>query len=161
GDTIFGIELEVQIILLLLVTIRPSARKLAPNSSETLENKDPDMKIFGKLQKNSTDYTEYMKSSKYCIRAKGYEVNSPRVVEAIFHEWTNSWIPGRLVPGDTNLGRLVVRDTFKGKARWGFFPRKLSPTTMLGPHSFSHTMKCHGEGVTQDCVVIKKLRKDD
>ncbi|KAI3826074.1 hypothetical protein L1987_00116 [Smallanthus sonchifolius] len=45
------------------------------------ENKDPDMKIFGKLKisENKISYIEYMKSSKYCICAKGYEVNSPRV----------------------------------------------------------------------------------
>ncbi|CAN4076765.1 unnamed protein product [Withania somnifera] len=48
------------------------------------ENKDSDMKIFGKISKVS--YVQYMKSSKYCICAKGYEVNSPRVVEAIFYE---------------------------------------------------------------------------
>ncbi|KAL9167980.1 hypothetical protein ABFS82_05G131700 [Erythranthe guttata] len=45
------------------------------------ENKDPDMKIFGRLKKDS--YAWHMKNSKYCICAKGYEVNSPRVVEAL------------------------------------------------------------------------------
>ncbi|KAH6822327.1 Exostosin family protein [Perilla frutescens var. hirtella] len=52
------------------------------------ENKDPDMKIFSKLQKvkGQMTYTQYMKSSKYCISAKGYEAFSPRVVEAIFFE---------------------------------------------------------------------------
>ncbi|PWA62913.1 exostosin family protein [Artemisia annua] len=62
------------------------------------ENKDPDMKIFGKLQKNNTSYVEYMKSSKYCICAKGYEVNSPRVVEAIFHECVPVIISDNFVP---------------------------------------------------------------
>ncbi|GJX35286.1 retrovirus-related pol polyprotein from transposon TNT 1-94 [Tanacetum coccineum] len=62
------------------------------------ENKDPDMKIFGKLQKNSTGYTEYMTSSKYRICAKGYEVNSPRVVEAIFHECVPVIISDNHVP---------------------------------------------------------------
>nr|KYP65147.1 hypothetical protein KK1_011376 [Cajanus cajan] len=44
------------------------------------ENKDPDMKIFGTLprSKGNRNYIQYMKSSKYCICAKGYEVNSPR-----------------------------------------------------------------------------------
>nr|KYP52336.1 hypothetical protein KK1_025813 [Cajanus cajan] len=44
------------------------------------ENKDPDMKIFGKMAKSkgNRNYIQYMKSSKYCICAKGYEVNSPR-----------------------------------------------------------------------------------
>ncbi|CAI9289423.1 unnamed protein product [Lactuca saligna] len=51
------------------------------------ENKDPEIKIFKKLpkSKNNKNYIEYMKSSKFCICAKGYEVNSPRVVEAIFY----------------------------------------------------------------------------
>ncbi|KAL0330361.1 UNVERIFIED_CONTAM: putative glycosyltransferase [Sesamum radiatum] len=52
------------------------------------ENKDPDMKIFGPIPKvkGQMSYAQYMKSSKYCICAKGFEVNSPRVVEAIFYE---------------------------------------------------------------------------
>ncbi|XP_006439146.2 probable glycosyltransferase At5g03795, partial [Citrus clementina] len=53
------------------------------------ENKDPDMKIFGQMpkakgrgkRKGKMDYIQHMKSSKYCICAKGYEVHSPRVVE--------------------------------------------------------------------------------
>lgn len=45
------------------------------------EDKDPDMKIFGRMKSDS--YVWHMKNSKYCICAKGYEVNSPRVVEAI------------------------------------------------------------------------------
>ncbi|KAL2236052.1 probable glycosyltransferase At5g11130 [Sesamum indicum] len=47
------------------------------------ENKDPDMKIFGRMQ--AGNYVWHMKNSKYCICAKGYEVNSPRVVEAIIY----------------------------------------------------------------------------
>ncbi|XP_024983590.1 probable glycosyltransferase At5g03795 isoform X1 [Cynara cardunculus var. scolymus] len=64
------------------------------------ENKDPDMKIFGKLKKskNNRNYIQYMKSSKYCICAKGYEVNSPRVVEAIFHECVPVIISDNFVP---------------------------------------------------------------
>ncbi|KAL0311959.1 UNVERIFIED_CONTAM: putative glycosyltransferase [Sesamum radiatum] len=43
------------------------------------ENKDPDMKIFGKLRavKGQMTYIQYMKSSKYCISAKGYEPYTP------------------------------------------------------------------------------------
>ncbi|CAH9136392.1 unnamed protein product [Cuscuta epithymum] len=48
------------------------------------ENKDPDMKIFGRV--NKKEYMKHMKNSKYCICARGYEVNSPRVVEAISYE---------------------------------------------------------------------------
>lgn len=64
------------------------------------ENKDPDMKIFGKLKKskNNRNYIQYMKSSKYCICAKGYEVNSPRVVEAVFHECVPVIISDNFVP---------------------------------------------------------------
>ncbi|KAI3943377.1 hypothetical protein MKW92_011025 [Papaver armeniacum] len=50
---------------------------------------DPDMKIYGELPRlnNRKNYAQHMKSSlKYCICARGYEVNSPRVVEAIFYE---------------------------------------------------------------------------
>lgn len=64
------------------------------------ENKDPDMKIFGKLpnSKGNSNYIHYMKSSKYCICAKGYEVNSPRVVEAIFYECVPVIISDNFVP---------------------------------------------------------------
>ncbi|KAI4316112.1 hypothetical protein L6164_024125 [Bauhinia variegata] len=64
------------------------------------QNKDPDMKIFGTLpkSKNNRNYVQYMKSSKYCICAKGYEVNSPRVVEAIFYECVPVIISDNFVP---------------------------------------------------------------
>lgn len=64
------------------------------------ENKDPDMKIFGRLPKSrgNRNYINYMKSSKYCICARGYEVNSPRVVEAIFHECVPVIISDNFVP---------------------------------------------------------------
>ncbi|XP_019438419.1 PREDICTED: probable glycosyltransferase At5g03795 [Lupinus angustifolius] len=64
------------------------------------ENKDPDMKIFGTMPKSkgNRNYIEYMKSSKYCICAKGYEVNSPRVVEAIFYECVPVIISDNFVP---------------------------------------------------------------
>ncbi|XP_062097694.1 probable glycosyltransferase At3g07620 isoform X2 [Humulus lupulus] len=67
---------------------------------EHWENKDPDMKIFGKLPKTADEnvYTSYMKSSKYCISAKGYEVNSPRVIEAIFYECVPVIISDNYVP---------------------------------------------------------------
>ncbi|EYU20439.1 hypothetical protein ABFS82_01G020600 [Erythranthe guttata] len=64
------------------------------------ENKDPDMKISGKLQglKGNLTYIEYMKSSKYCISAKGYEAYTPRVVEAIFYECVPVIISDNFVP---------------------------------------------------------------
>ncbi|KAJ0030232.1 hypothetical protein Pint_12838 [Pistacia integerrima] len=63
-------------------------------------DKDPDMKIFGVLPKvkGNMNYVHYMKSSKYCICAKGYEVNSPRVVEAIFYECVPVIISDNFVP---------------------------------------------------------------
>lgn len=64
------------------------------------ENKDPDMKIFKKLPKVKDDqnYVDYMKNSKFCICAKGSEVNSPRVVEAIFYECVPVIISDNFVP---------------------------------------------------------------
>ncbi|KAB1204363.1 hypothetical protein CJ030_MR8G014186 [Morella rubra] len=64
------------------------------------ENKDPDMKIFGRLpmSKGNRNYIQYMKTSKYCICAKGYEVNSPRVVEAITYECVPVIISDNFVP---------------------------------------------------------------
>lgn len=65
-------------------------------------NKDPDVKVFGKLPKvkgrGKMNYPQYMKSSKYCICAKGFEVNSPRVVEAIFYECVPVIISDNFVP---------------------------------------------------------------
>ncbi|GAV84609.1 Exostosin domain-containing protein [Cephalotus follicularis] len=63
-------------------------------------DKDPDMKIFGEMPKvkGNMNYIEHMKSSKYCICARGYEVNSPRVVEAIFYECVPVIISDNFVP---------------------------------------------------------------
>ncbi|OIW03043.1 hypothetical protein TanjilG_20971 [Lupinus angustifolius] len=64
------------------------------------KNKDPDMKIFGELPntKGDRNYIHYMKNSRYCICAKGYEVNSPRVVEAIFYQCIPVIISDNFVP---------------------------------------------------------------
>ncbi|KAG6670690.1 hypothetical protein I3843_Q045700 [Carya illinoinensis] len=64
------------------------------------ENKDPNMKIFGRMPKSkgNKNYIRHMKNSKYCICAKGYEVNSPRVVEAIFYECVPVIISDNFVP---------------------------------------------------------------
>ncbi|GLT53561.1 hypothetical protein SLA2020_268240 [Shorea laevis] len=63
-------------------------------------NKDPDMKIFGTMPdgKGNKKYIQHMKSSRYCVCAKGYEVNSPRVVEAIFYECVPVIISDNFVP---------------------------------------------------------------
>ncbi|KAI3838922.1 hypothetical protein MKX03_002698 [Papaver bracteatum] len=65
------------------------------------EDKDPDMQIYGKMNSTITakmNYIQRMKSSKYCISAKGYEVASPRVVEAIFFECVPVIISDNYVP---------------------------------------------------------------
>ncbi|MBA0611437.1 hypothetical protein Godav_012125 [Gossypium davidsonii] len=52
-------------------------------------NKDADMRIYGPLSRRvskNMSYVRHMKSSKYCICPMGYEVNSPRIVEAIYYE---------------------------------------------------------------------------
>ncbi|XP_044971770.1 probable glycosyltransferase At3g07620 [Hordeum vulgare subsp. vulgare] len=51
--------------------------------------KDADMRIYSRIPRQITrrmNYAKHMKSSKYCICPMGYEVNSPRIVEAIYYE---------------------------------------------------------------------------
>lgn len=51
--------------------------------------KDEDMKIFKRLPlrvSKKMTYIQHMKSSKYCLCPMGFEVNSPRIVEAIYYE---------------------------------------------------------------------------
>ena len=65
------------------------------------ENKEPDMKIFGPMPRDVEGkrmYMEYMNSSKYCICARGYEVYTPRIVEAIFSECVPVIISDNYVP---------------------------------------------------------------
>ncbi|KAH7850800.1 hypothetical protein Vadar_003179 [Vaccinium darrowii] len=65
------------------------------------KDKDPDMKIFGPMPPvvaSKMNYIHHMKSSKYCICPKGYEVNSPRVVESIFYECIPVIISDNFVP---------------------------------------------------------------
>ncbi|KAF8400866.1 hypothetical protein HHK36_014169 [Tetracentron sinense] len=74
---------------------------LRPILLQYWENKDPDMKIFGPMPRgvaSKMNYIQHMKTSKYCICAKGYEVNSPRVVEAIFYECVPVIISDNFVP---------------------------------------------------------------
>ncbi|CAK9309993.1 unnamed protein product [Citrullus colocynthis] len=67
---------------------------------EYWEQKDPDIKIFGPMPKvkGGKNYLWHMKNSKYCICAKGYEVNSPRVVESILYECVPVIISDNFVP---------------------------------------------------------------
>lgn len=64
------------------------------------QNKDPEMKIYRQIPKKRGEmsYAQYMKSSKYCICPRGFEVNSPRVVEAIFFECVPVIISDNFVP---------------------------------------------------------------
>lgn len=65
------------------------------------KDKDPDMKIFGPMPPgvaSKMNYIQHMQRSKYCICPKGYEVNSPRVVEAIFYECVPVIISDNFVP---------------------------------------------------------------
>ncbi|GMI84356.1 hypothetical protein like AT4G32790 [Hibiscus trionum] len=73
---------------------------LRPILLEQWGNKDPDMKIFDRMPnvKGKMNYVRHMKSSKYCLCPKGYEVNSPRVVEAIFYECVPVIISDNFVP---------------------------------------------------------------
>ncbi|KAL2321552.1 hypothetical protein Fmac_025931 [Flemingia macrophylla] len=51
--------------------------------------KDEDMKIYKRLPlrvSRRMTYIQHMKSSKYCLCPMGFEVNSPRIVEAIYYE---------------------------------------------------------------------------
>ncbi|CAJ1973894.1 unnamed protein product [Sphenostylis stenocarpa] len=67
---------------------------------EHWENKESDMIISGTLPhvRGNANYIQFMKSSKFCICARGHEVNSPRVVEAIFHECIPVIISDNFIP---------------------------------------------------------------
>ncbi|XP_010435540.1 PREDICTED: probable glycosyltransferase At3g07620 isoform X2 [Camelina sativa] len=74
---------------------------LRPRLVKLWENKEPDMKIFGPMPRDpesKKQYREYMKSSRYCICARGYEVHTPRVVEAIMNECVPVIIADNYVP---------------------------------------------------------------
>ncbi|KAF8086731.1 hypothetical protein N665_0614s0015 [Sinapis alba] len=74
---------------------------LRPVLVQLWENKEPDMKIFGPMPRDpqgKKQYREYMKSSRYCICARGYEVHTPRVVEAIINECVPVIIADNYVP---------------------------------------------------------------
>ncbi|XP_073154646.1 probable glycosyltransferase At3g07620 [Henckelia pumila] len=74
---------------------------LRPILLEYWKDKESDMKIFGPMPpgvESKMNYIQHMKSSKYCICPKGYEVNSPRVVEAIFYECVPVIISDNFVP---------------------------------------------------------------
>ncbi|KAI3468977.1 hypothetical protein Pfo_025640 [Paulownia fortunei] len=64
-------------------------------------DKDEDMRIYGPLPNRVSrvmSYPQHMKSSKYCICPMGFEVNSPRIVEAIYYECVPVIIADNFVP---------------------------------------------------------------
>ncbi|CAA7408724.1 unnamed protein product [Spirodela intermedia] len=61
-------------------------------------NGDPDIKVFGSLPKGGRTYAEHMKSSRYCLCPRGYEVNSPRLAETFFYECVPVIISDNFVP---------------------------------------------------------------
>ncbi|XP_065851457.1 probable glycosyltransferase At3g07620 [Euphorbia lathyris] len=74
---------------------------LRPILLQHWENKEPDMKIVGPMPRDIEGkrlYREYMKSSKYCICARGYEVHTPRIVEAISYDCVPVIISDNYVP---------------------------------------------------------------
>ncbi|XP_020589959.1 probable glycosyltransferase At5g03795 [Phalaenopsis equestris] len=75
--------------------------RLRPILLQHWENKDPDMKILGPMPpgvESKMIYIQHMKNSKYCICPRGYEVNSPRVVESIYYECVPVIISDNYVP---------------------------------------------------------------
>ncbi|XP_058114555.1 probable glycosyltransferase At3g07620 [Magnolia sinica] len=75
--------------------------RLRPILLQYWENKDPDMKILGPMPHGVDSkmiYIEHMKNSKYCICPRGYEVHTPRVVEAIFYECVPVILSDNYVP---------------------------------------------------------------
>lgn len=66
-------------------------------------NRDPDIKFFDRMpsgwgKRGRLEYAQYMKTSKYCICPRGYEVSSPRIVESIFYECVPVIISDNFVP---------------------------------------------------------------
>ncbi|XP_072998393.1 probable glycosyltransferase At3g07620 [Typha latifolia] len=74
---------------------------LRPILLQYWENKDPDMKIYGPMPRDMTSkltYIQHMQTSKFCICPRGYEVNSPRIVESFFYECVPVIISDNYVP---------------------------------------------------------------
>nr|GEV40805.1 probable glycosyltransferase At5g03795 [Tanacetum cinerariifolium] len=61
---------------------------------------DTDMRIFTRMPhvKGNKNYIDHMKTSKYCICARGFAVHSPRVVESLFYNCVPVIISDNYVP---------------------------------------------------------------
>ncbi|KAF6153865.1 hypothetical protein GIB67_001098 [Kingdonia uniflora] len=64
---------------------------------EQWKNKDEDVQVYDSLP-DGVSYNEMLKKSKYCLCPSGYEVASPRVVEAIYAECVPVLISDHYVP---------------------------------------------------------------
>ncbi|KAK6935155.1 Exostosin, GT47 domain [Dillenia turbinata] len=63
--------------------------RVRPKLLKHWQDKDDDMRIYRRLPNRVSrvmNYVEHMKKSKFCLCPMGYEVNSPRIVEAIYYE---------------------------------------------------------------------------
>lgn len=61
--------------------------KIRPSIFKHWKDKDNDIVVLEEMPKNSSfSYKEMMERSRYCLCPSGYEVASPRVVEAIYAE---------------------------------------------------------------------------
>ncbi|KAL6002522.1 hypothetical protein ACLOJK_034455 [Asimina triloba] len=75
--------------------------RLRPILRKYWDGKDEDMKIYGPLPNRisrNMSYVQHMQSSKFCLCPMGYEVNSPRIVEAIYAECVPVIIADNFVP---------------------------------------------------------------
>lgn len=75
--------------------------RVRPTLLKYWSDKDDDMRIYGPLPNRASrvmSYPQHMKSSKYCICPMGFEVNSPRIVEAIYYECVPVIIADNFVP---------------------------------------------------------------
>lgn len=75
--------------------------RVRPTLIKHWANKDPEMIISGPMsykRSQTMSYSLHMKSSRYCICPMGYEVNSPRIVEAIYYECVPVIIADNFVP---------------------------------------------------------------
>lgn len=74
---------------------------LRPILLQHWHDKDAEIKVFGPMARDiesKAKYRMYMKSSKYCICARGYEVYTPRIVESIYYECVPVIISDNYVP---------------------------------------------------------------
>ncbi|KAI3804373.1 hypothetical protein L1987_25861 [Smallanthus sonchifolius] len=75
--------------------------RVRPTLLKYWANKDKNMIISGPMSYKASQtmsYSLHMKSSKYCICPMGFEVNSPRIVEAIYYECVPVIIADNFVP---------------------------------------------------------------